>query len=112
MCYLPRAGVERVAFPWRGFITLALHPLLAPSHGAGGDLAACPRSLPVVTALSDAAGAWALHCQDVVTPAKPLLPGGPCSKLIVVHSGGWKHQSFVTLVITSSSADPKWEERL
>lgn len=105
-------GPKRVAFLWRGFITLTLHPLLAPSRGAGVDLAVCPRSFPVVTALSDATSAWAPRHQDVVTPVKRLLPGGPCSERLVVHPGGWKHQSFVALVIASSSGAPKLEDGL
>lgn len=40
----PMLGLEgrrRVAFPQRGFKTLTLHPLLAVSRGARGDLAVC-----------------------------------------------------------------------
>lgn len=85
---------RRVAFPRRGSITPALRPLLAPSCGVGGDWAARPGSLPAVTAPRDAAGARALHRQDVVTPAKRPLPGGPCSELFVVRPGGWKHQQL------------------
>lgn len=68
-----------MAFPQRGFTTLHLHPLLALSCGAG-DVYPC--SLPVVTAMSDAAGTQALRHQDVVTSAKQLLAREPCSELL------------------------------